>query len=81
MSIRKLTATQDIEFTVYVWENVTNRSELGAEPWLKLDRNDAVIVGKFNNQNEMAACVSKYENSDTVVGVWKKDNGEEFWFD
>ena len=81
MSVRRLTATQDVEFTVYVWENVANRSELGAEPWLKLDREDAMIAGKYNTQSEMAACVSKYENPDTVVGVWKNESGKEFWFD
>lgn len=70
-----------VEYTVYVWEHVANISELGEEPWLKLDRKDAMIAGKFNNQNEMAVCVDKYEAPDTVIGLWKNDSGKEFWFD
>lgn len=69
-------------YTVYLWKHVKNKMFLMPFPWLHLNKDDAVIIGRFNSFCDVAACVNSHENAKSVCGIWKVDDtGEGRWFD
>ena len=69
-------------YTVYLWKHVKNKMSLMPFPWMHLNKDDAVIIGRFNSFCDVAACVNSHENAKSVCGIWKVDDtGEGRWFD